>query len=274
MLNTLVAVSLSLSPSQCRGGRCSAPSFQPIFFPTPVAQTAPVQSAPLFSGWQQVDGNEWHAFKDGVRVGGWRKDYQVYLTFDAKTGEWSTTPSLCPLVIPKDAMTRNPPSPIGQLDGENFGIDVSKLKESGCEYWLNGHRVSKIAQFEAMGKKNLEDDSGKWSLTAVGDESFCKKFEDASVELKDKYHVHCYKPDSPILRDQKLPTDGGKVHLQKPDGTKIGSLDGFSDKADLAAKVKGLESPLSDPLRVAKELPGWAWALIGMGLMYLFRNKQ
>ena len=80
-------------------------------------------------------------------------------------------------------LLRRPEIPVAPPAGDNFGVDVTRLRAAPRKYSLNGTEVSRAVAFAAV----LADDSDRHHLTFVG-----LPVPTLPAALKDRVHVQAY----------------------------------------------------------------------------------
>ncbi len=118
------------------------------------------------------------------------------------------------------------------VDGSCFGVDEEKLR-AGTRWILNGVEVNRAAALRAFGEEDLVDDSDRYHLTAVGDETFLSAARVSFAKLtsadRQRFHFHGYTPDRWEVKAFDL-TPG--VTVRKPAVDRYGADAGKTEKAE------------------------------------------
>lgn len=118
----------------------------------------------------------------------------------------------------------------------NFGIDRSRFEET-ARYSISGIAVTRDEAHAALASPKLVDDSDRWHLTAVGDESFRNQVRSdlatLPAELRARLHVQTYSPGAWAVDHFRLPVG---VNLRKPSPGRIAEQVGVIAPADYSAK--------------------------------------
>ena len=175
----------------CSGGRCGVPvqpSLMPFTVPVVPAVAAPL-AGPTPVGTPPSDLHAWGQFADGSW--GWK------------------------FKIKKDAAVK-------EEQVENFGVETGKI-HNHATYSISGVPCTREEMRAAFGAgKLLTDDSDKWHLTVVGDETFRNSvrvhIEQQSSDVKNKLHVQYYPTDHWAVNRFSLPPG---VSLRRPSPARI-----------------------------------------------------
>jgi hypothetical protein len=230
------------------------------------------------------DPGRWYLYNDGAMVGGWDVPEGYFVRF--ANGAWETARSASPAVPPggqpaakkqEAPKGRVPdsylPSQLAQAPGspptpkaakppeitesyvQNFGVDISKLKNDGGEpeYTINGVTVTKKEAYAAMQNKSLTDDSKLPWVTAIGSATDCVKVWNAltSTGLAGKVRYQSYRTEDPIAKSIMFnvgfkPEGSPQVVVQKPAGEVTLRQSSWSNPETLVAAVRKAD-PSYDP---------------------------
>lgn len=247
----------------------------------------------------------------GVQVGGYDANLKIYRAYDVTTDTWGPPQRLsskkhscacvagcycgdeCPCSGGKrctddcTCVARNG----AEQAIPNYGVDLSRLSGKHEEVvTLNGHKIPKHRAHEILSGQ-LQDDSGKLRLTAIGGPERKQLLDDLEKpplnEWKDRLLVQSYPLDHWAVTRAGFFTGGRPtIYLQAPDGKVLHRQDDYADGANGLAEAIRRADPAYDPkkdpdlrklLRFPDPLtrmPPAAW-LLGAGVLYgLFMKGQ
>jgi hypothetical protein len=193
---------------KCEAGKC--PGKCPVVMgdcPGDVRQPSPATGNPPRPFGQCV-GPSW-----GVPVSPGRAAPQEAPVYETEHYRWQDTGNGVWQWVPKVQ-----PAPVQAVgDIENYGVDPSRI-HSAPRYSINGVEVPQRQALLAMaGGSPLSDDSDRWHLTAVGDESFGSRvaadLDRLAPDVRGKLLFQAYRPTDWAVAAFKLP---GGVSLRRP----------------------------------------------------------
>lgn len=249
----------------------------------------PVNVAPMRENvyqWKQCEGSTQIAlYRDGVQIGNYYPETGHYTRYE--NGVWSMREQGPPVPPPVRA------EQVGATPTvyPNYGIDLDKINR-GKSYSVNGQPTSRDDALDRVAGK-LSDDSGKMFLTVIGPASDCAKVQkdlDESPALKgvkDKVHLHCYRPDDPMVAKAGFVVTGSPtIYMQAPGGSGkvLHRQDEYRGPDALAEAIRKADpnyKPANDPdanaspLASIKGLPPMLWIILGLGgLIYVSKNQK
>lgn len=304
--------------AQCPGGRCPAPTYyQPAYNPfvTQVYPLTPSYAAPAPKTgkleWRK-SGDEWHLYRDGVQVAGYRPATGEFLPILADR-EWAVKWPPCD---PPDRVEAraNPPAAKGCKCGEQCkcgqdpclcyvaeamahtglpaymlnGVDqdeVAKASAGGPKYQIKTEDASRERAFAAVEAASLADDSGRiGAVVYIGpDADKARSDWKTSPKLdgvRGDFAFQAYKPDDKAAAVPKARgyaeglyvVDNGGKPLAQP----VAAYPGDEKLGGLLDRIKNPEvprPPLIQP-KIDLNVPAWGW-LAGVGVLcYLLGKKN
>lgn len=291
---------LALAAAQCGPGGClvrppvELPAVRPVFIPVSQGCQCPCSRggvcdcpkcpdyewklAPTGRGGEE--GNQW-LYHKGVQIGGFNG-----VNYHPWDGLRWLAPAECPTKLPERPVV-----------GDNFGVDLSKIKDAP-EYSVCGQPVtSSQAHDKIAGGGALVDDSQRpWIVIRTNDQNLKNEILAGLAPLKDEFRTACYThghwaqtgvgADHSLVR--VMAADGKELHRQDDFNGGVPALVGAIRKADPKydpAKTPDLRKsmpslPALDVLKQAFLAPGpggvpvWGYAAGAVLLLLLLRNRR
>ena len=231
---------------------------------------------------------------NGVQIGALRVADGAY--YGVNNGQYTTagTPPIAPPVRQTPVEKSSTPD-----DWRTGGVDTARIAKS-TRYTCKGVDCTAEEAYQYMGdvtKRNLEDDSKRGFVTAIGKPEDVKRVQDdwdkhpALAALRDQVHFQTYTPDDPMIKGVGFKNDGTPtIYVQNAMGRVLEREDTYKGPealAESARKARADYDPANDPnggggldinqlIELLKNQPQSTWiiaALVGGGILVLPKKQ-